>query len=78
MPDEPQEQFHLPHYPSTTHVHIATRDQQKPMLKMLGRMVKMMKRPGKVGKTPSRPHSPGKKGLQARQTIAIKHKKIFY
>jgi hypothetical protein len=70
MPDEnPQRPGQLI---SSPHVHVATRDQAKPMLKLLGRMVKM--RPGKPAvKAPS-----ARKGLQAPQTVTIKHKKIFY
>ena len=74
MPDENEQPVHLPHYQSTTAIHVGTRDQQKPMVKLLGRMVNQLKRPGKVSKPG---HGP-KKGLQARQTVPIKHKKIFY
>jgi len=61
---------------SSPHVHVATRDQQKPMLKLLGRMAKM-KHPGKPAKPPTRSHS-ARKGLQANQNVAIKHKQIFW
>ncbi len=57
-------------------VHVATAQQQKPMVKLIGRMMKM-KHPGKTPKAPSKSHGP-KKGLQANQSVAIKHKQIFY
>jgi hypothetical protein len=75
MPD--QEPFRPGHLPSSPHVHVANRDQAKPMLKLLGRMMKA-KLPGKPGKPPARSHGSGRKGLQANQSVAIKHKQIFY
>lgn len=72
MPD--QEPFRPGQLPSSPHVHVATRDQAKPMLKLISRMVKM-KNPKKIAvKAPTS----GRKGLQANQSVAIKHKQIFW
>lgn len=74
MPDEnPQRPGHLA---SSPHVHVATPEQQKPMVKLLSRMMTKMKTPGKVAKPPAR--SSGKKGLQAKQSVPITHKQIFW
>jgi hypothetical protein len=78
MSDEEQER-HLPFYPSSSQMHIASREQQKPMMKLLGRMVRQMKKPGKApAKTAPRHGRAGKKGLQANQSVNITHKTIFY
>ncbi len=61
---------------SSTHVHVIPRDQQKPMLKLMSRFNKM-KHPGKPAKPPARSNS-HRKGLQANQNVAIKHKQIFW
>jgi hypothetical protein len=63
------EQYPAPQFPSapTAPFH-ATRDQAKPLQKLIGRMFK--------GKAPNRSRG---KGLSANQNVAIKHNKVkFY
>ncbi len=75
MPDD--EPIRPGFLPSSAHVHVANRDQAKPMLKLLGRMMKS-KLPGKPSKPAARSHSSGKKGLQANQSVHITRKQRFY